>query len=222
MQHIVTLTAMVLEAADSVFGKAMAGWKEFTETAEAKPKITDLRLNFFLENFWGQKGAIQSQDSIYLNLPKVLNFCFRLVLKISFLSISPFKGTYSHISVQDIGAFTAGVLLKGKKHTGKVYYPSGHLRETLSELAAAVGRGVGREIKGVPVPEAAVIQSMQAFVPEFVAKGSANLNELADAGFFKTFEDTWQQSRIFNEVVGRDPITTEAWFKQVAHAFAKI
>jgi len=197
--HVVTLTALVLERPESKFGQAMVGWKEFVEAN--KNKLTDLRLNFFMDNFLAQQNAIKHADAIYLNLP---------------------TGTYAHIAVQDIGSFAAAVLLKGKKHIGKVYYPSGPLNETLQQLAEAAGRGIGRPVKGVAVPSEAVIKSMtDVGLPLFAAEGFADLNELAASGAFVEFEKTWQQSKVFEHVVGRPQITTESWFKAVAQAFAK-
>lgn len=200
VSHVVTLTAMAEEVEDCIFGKAMTGWKAYLETPEVKGKVTDLRINFFLDNFWLQQNAIKSQDSIYLNLP---------------------KGNYAHISVKDIADFAAAILLKGEKHAGQVYYPSGPVKETLDQLAASISKALGRPIKGVSVPKQAAADSMKQVLPPYVAEGSAELNELTDLGKFDAFVDQWQKSNIFEDVVGRKQQTTEQWFKNLAQAFAK-
>lgn len=196
--NVVAITALVAACPESEFAKAMGTWISYAESNKAH--IVDLRPNFFLENFWGQQGAIKTTDSIYLNL----------------------TGSSAHIAVEDIGAFAAGVALKAKNHVGHVYNLSGPKSETLADIAAAASRALGREIKGVPVPAEAAIQAMVGLgLPQNVASGSADLFEWSNKGFFATFEADWIKSGLFAKVVGREQISTEQWFKNVAPAFAK-
>jgi uncharacterized protein YbjT (DUF2867 family) len=201
VSHVVSITGISMDMPGSKFyAVGAAAWVAFHEANKAR--ITDIRPNFFMDNFWGQKDSIVNTDTFYLALP---------------------KGGYSHVAVNDIGALAAGVALKAKSG-GNVYRISGPKNETIEELAYGASKGLGRPIKGVAVPSEGAIQGLVGTgVPQYSAEGIVEMFDWITQRRLEKFQSEWHAAgpKDFCAFTGRPQLTTEDWFKKNAAGFTK-
>lgn len=201
VSHVVSITGISMDMPGSkIYAFGAAAWVAFHEANKAR--ITDIRPNFFMDNFWGQNDSIVNTDTFFLALP---------------------QGGYSHVAVDDIGALAAGVALKAKSG-GNVYRISGPNNETIEELADGASKGIGRPIKGVAVPSEGAIQGlMGAGVSQYAAEGIVEMFDWITQRRLEKFQSEWHAAgpKEFRAYTGRPQLTTEDWFKKNAAGFTR-
>ena len=130
------------------------------------PYLTILRPSSFMENLLMHGPTIASQAAIF--------------------SPIPLETAQSLIATQDIAAAAARSLL-GPAPAGveviELAYPKPYNQ---SEIATAIGHGMGRELKAIPVPGAALAQGLVNFgASESVAASMGEMYQAAERGLLQ-------------------------------------
>lgn len=68
-------------------------------------------------------------------------------------------------SNEDIAAVAAGALADPAQHAGKTYRPTGPALVSPNDIAAAMGRALGRRVRYVDIPEAVFLKALAALRP---------------------------------------------------------
>jgi len=122
---------------------------------------------------------------------------------------------FSGIEVADIAAAMLAVAKNPSKHAGKVYTLT--VRETRSgaEVAAALSKALGREIKYVAVTDEQLRAHLKsAGLPQWHIDRFSELNTIVSQGWgANTATD-------LKDLTGRDGISFEQWAMENASAFA--
>ena len=126
---------------------------------------TMLRPTFFMQNTMMAAPTISSGGVIYWDMK---------------------EGKLGMIDVRDI-VDVALAVLTGSGHEGKSYILTGPAAISFHDVAAALSKVLGKEIKYVSVPGEAALKSMTAMgVPEWIAHGYVELSE----GFSENFANS--------------------------------
>lgn len=122
---------------------------------------TILQPNSFMQNFLGDAATIQSQGAIYAPADDA---------RVSF------------IDARDIGV-AAAVALTSDGHAGKTYLLTGPEPVSYHDVAALIGKAIGKSVKYVPVSEADAKKALVGLgVPEWLADDLMALQRLFKAG----------------------------------------
>lgn len=184
IEHVVKLSAL---GCDMEPGIQLGRWHRAIEKHIEASGMgwTFLRPNNFMDNFttfWGQ--PIKEQGKIFMPLG---------------------DGAVSYVDSRDVAAIAVAALTEAG-HQGKAYEITGSEALTLHQVAEILGKGIGKEIAYVDIPEEAAAEAMTEMgMPEFLVAALAELNALDKAGFAAGTTDHIRQ------VTAKDPITFEQW-----------
>jgi uncharacterized protein YbjT (DUF2867 family) len=154
---------------------------------EAAPNVVSLRAGFFFENFLGAVPTIADHGSVYMS--------------------SGADTRIPMVATRDIGDAAARWLLDGGGTGHHVRGVQGAADLTFAEAAAAIGAGVGREVRYVQVPAAAAKEALMGMgssehVADEYARMFTALAAAAGDHEPRTAETT-------------TPTTLEAWAREV-------
>ncbi len=123
-------------------------------------------------------------------------------------------GAMGVIDVRDIAEVAAQVLTQPARHAGAVYTLTGAEALTDAQMAAAISRAVGREIRYVDVPEAAAVASMtQMGFPAQLIDWLMSLNHVIKQGWAAGLSDDVRR------LTGHAPRRFEAFAREHAAAW---
>jgi uncharacterized protein YbjT (DUF2867 family) len=152
-----------------------------------------LRPHSFMQNLLHARGSIQSDGAIYYPAK---------------------EGRIAPIDARDIAACAAAVLTS-EGHSGRIYDLTGPESLSYAEIAATIGKAIGREVSYVDVPPEAAREAMLGMgFPEFVADGLIELMALYGAG---TYADVTQTVEKLTNV---PPRTLASFAKDFAGVFS--
>jgi uncharacterized protein YbjT (DUF2867 family) len=119
------------------------------------------------------------------------------------------------IDSRDISAFAAHVLTH-PGHEGKTYTLTGPASLNMHQIAEAIGKGIGKPVKYMPVPLEAAQQAMAG-----MGMDPWLVNFLAD--YLKAYASGWGDlaNGEFQAVTGRAPRSVEQFARDFAGAFGK-
>jgi uncharacterized protein YbjT (DUF2867 family) len=156
---------------------------------------TILKPHFFTQNFLGMMKPIVEQGMIFFGLG---------------------DAKLPMIDVHDISAVAAKVLANPAPHAGKTYTLTGATAVGVADVAAAIGKALGKEVKYQPVPVEAVVENMTKM-------GADDYTQTAMRDYFTAYSRGWQNqvTPFVKEITGQDPRTLEDFAKEFAAAAKK-
>ncbi|HZT02388.1 MAG TPA: NmrA family NAD(P)-binding protein [Steroidobacteraceae bacterium] len=154
--------------------------------------VTHLEPTLFLENWLVFAGAIRKESKIFL----------------------PYgQGKSAPVCAEDVARVIVNILVDPASHKGKTYVPTGPRSLTMSELAAAFGRVLGRSIEYVDVPIAPWAQALAQFRTPYVIEYLTRVSEAHQRGELDVQNDIVQQ------IGGAPARTPEAFVAENRAAF---
>jgi uncharacterized protein YbjT (DUF2867 family) len=157
--HMVVLSVASAEKAGTVFGDQFRPIEDFAK--ECGVSYTLIRLPMFMENVLGQMGSIQSDGKFYTPLAS--------------------DAKYNCCSLADVGPAVAEIMTHPTYYAGKTLELRGELVSE-SEIAAAFGTAMGKEVSHVQVPYEAAKEAMMGMgMPEWQVDGVIELQKFIEA-----------------------------------------
>lgn len=155
---------------------------------------TILKPHFFAQNLMMAAGSIAQEGAMYLGLG---------------------EGKVGIIDSRDVSDFAAHVLTHSG-HEGKTYTLTGPASVNMHQVAAAIGKAVGKPVKYVPVPVEGVNQAMAQ-----MGMDPWMINLLTD--YFKAYAGNWGDfaNGEFQAVTGKAPRSIDQFAQDFAGAFGK-
>ena len=101
------------------------------------------------------------------------------------------------VDVRDIGASVAAILANPAPHAGKTYTMTGPTAIGIDQVASALGEAVGKPVKYVPVPVAAMVESLTKM-------GLDDYNQVALRDYFTAYSRGWNPGHLRGEGPHRD------------------
>ncbi|HEX8904304.1 MAG TPA: SDR family oxidoreductase [Longimicrobiaceae bacterium] len=191
VKHIVKLSVL---GADEQSPVVLARWHRQVERelAESGIPFTLLQPTFFMQNFLGSAGTIQSDGAIY----------------------APVRGKTSFVDARDIAAVAVAALTE-EGHAGKTYVITGPEAITYGQAAERISAATGKPVRYVEVPEEAARAAMiQSEIPDWYADDLIALFGIINAGWTEEVVDT------VRTVARKEPITFDQFARDHAHVFA--
>jgi uncharacterized protein YbjT (DUF2867 family) len=164
------------------------------EVAASGIPYTILKPHFFAQNLMMSAGSVAQEGTMYMAMG---------------------EGKLGMIDSRDISDFAAHVLTHAG-HEGRTYTLTGPASMNLHQVAEAVGKGIGKPVKYIPVPVEAAQQAMTRngldpwmvnFMTDYLNAYSANWGDLATGDF--------------QAVTGKVPRSIEQFARDFAAAFGK-
>ena len=122
---------------------------------------------------------------------------------------------HAPVSAEDIARVVVGMLTDPGPHLGNRYVVTGRRTMTLSQIAAAVGRGLGKSVEYVNIPievwRAALLQYPD--LPDYLATHLAAVAEDHQDGVFSA------ESDVVERIGGQPPTSVEAFVRAHAEMF---
>ena len=120
------------------------------------------------------------------------------------------------IDARDVGVAAATILANPAAHAGKTYTITGPSAVSLDQVAAAIGEAVGKPVKYVAVPVAAVVDMLTQM-------GLSDFNQVALRDYFTAYSKGWMDSvtSSFKDVTGKEPRGIGEFARDFAVAFGK-
>ncbi|MDB5050398.1 MAG: hypothetical protein JWO30_3469 [Fibrobacteres bacterium] len=164
------------------------------ELAASGIPYTILKPHFFAQNLMMAAGSITQEGAMYMGLG---------------------EGRMGIIDSRDISDF-AGHVLTHPGHEGKTYTLTGPASINMHQVAAAIGKAVGKPVKYVAVPVEGVNQAMAQ-----MGMDAWTINLLTD--YFKAYGANWGDfaNGEFQAVTGKPPRSIEQFAQDFAGAFGK-
>lgn len=164
------------------------------ELAASGIPYTILRPHFFLQNLMMAAGSIANEGAMYMAMG---------------------EGKIGIIDSRDISDFAAHVLTH-PGHEGKTYTLTGPASLNMHQAAEAIGKGVGKPVKYVPIPVEAAQQAMAG-----MGMDPWMVNLLAD--YMKAYSAGWGDfaNGEFQAVTGKAPRGIDRFARDFAGAFGK-
>ena len=194
VKHLVVISIPTADITDAVFGR------QFGEIESAIKQLgipyTIIRLPMFIENFFGLKGAIKAQSSI-------------------FSPVDPTK-PLTFIVAQNAGKAGAAILADPSKHVNKTYEViSGRI--TYNDVVTAFSAALGRELKYVRVSYDNAKKPMVGMgMEEWQVNGLMELCKMIDDGHSIFTEPDMGD---FTRITGEKPTDLKTWIGLVSEAF---
>lgn len=110
-----------------------------SEVAGSGLPFTIVKPHFFMQNLMMAARSVAEEGSIYFALG---------------------DAKLPMIDVRDIGASVAAILANPAPHGGKTYTLTGPTAVGIADVASAIGDAIGKPVKYVPVPLAAMVESL--------------------------------------------------------------
>lgn len=165
------------------------------ETAASGIPYTILKPHFFAQNLMMMAGgSIAQEGAMYVALG---------------------EGKVGIIDSRDISEFAAHVLTHAG-HEGKTYTLTGPASLSMHQIAEALGKGLGKPVKYVPIPWEAAQQAMAK-----MGMDPWSINFLGD--YMKAYSGNWGDfaNGEFQAVTGKAPRSIEQFARDFAGAFGK-
>jgi uncharacterized protein YbjT (DUF2867 family) len=153
---------------------------------------TVLKPHFFMQNVMMSAASVKEQGAIYFALG---------------------DAKVPMIDVRDVGEAAAAVLSAPAAHAGKTYTLTG-APVTMAEVAAAIGTVVGKPVKYVPVPVAAMVENISK-------AGGGEYAEVSLRDYFTAYSSGWQSTptTAVKDLTGHEPRTIAQFARDFAGAW---
>ena len=187
VKNVVLLSVDNVTHKDEIFGG------QFAQIEAAAPKgTTIIRLPFFYENSWGDKGSIAGMGKIFAPVK------------------AEAKGRA--VAADDAGAALAGALEAPEKHGGKVFNVSSSIISK-SDVAAAFSSALGKPVEYVQIPFENAKETIMGFgLLEWQVDGMFEIMRSHEAQApYAVFDG----SKDFTTLTGRSPTSLTEWVKGV-------
>lgn len=180
------------------FPKSFPSWHKQVEDKLTASRLgyTILRPNGFFQNIVTYSApSIRAQGAFYASLG---------------------NAKVSHLDVRDIAAVVAKVLAAPSQHAGKIYELNGPQALSNADIAAAVSRIAGYEVKYVDIPEEAQRLAMQGLgMPDW------QINALLELGEYYASGNCAQVNTLLATLLGRASITLDQYLADNKEAFRR-
>lgn len=125
------------------------------------------------------------------------------------------NGKHAPVSAEDIARVVVGILTDPQPHLGNRYVVTGRRTMTLSQIAAAVGRGLGKSVEYVNIPIEAWREALLQHpdFPDYLATHLAAVAEDHQDGVFSA------ESDVVERIGGQPPTSVEAFVRAHAEMF---
>ncbi|MGH6811784.1 MAG: NmrA family NAD(P)-binding protein [Methylocella sp.] len=154
--------------------------------------VTHLRPTLFLENWLLFADAIRKESKLFL----------------------PYgQGKSAPVCAEDVARVIVSVLVDPASHRGKTYVPTGPRSLTMSELAATIGRVLGKSIEYVDLPIGLWAQALAPFRTPYQIEYLSRVAEAHQRGDFDV------QTDIVQQIGGAPPKTLDAFVGENRAAF---
>lgn len=166
-----------------------------SEIAGSGLPFTVVKPHFFMQNLMMAAQSVAEQGTIYFGLG---------------------DAKLPMIDVRDIGASVAAILADPASHAGKTYTLTGPTAISIDHVAAAIGEAIAKPVKYVPVPVAAMVET--------VAKmGLDDYNQVALRDYFTSYSRGWesQVTTAVKDLTGTAPCSIDQFARDHATAFGK-
>ncbi|XP_078356732.1 nmrA-like family domain-containing protein 1 [Oculina patagonica] len=195
VKHILTVSVLTVELADTIYGKQYGELESSVRHLEMP--YTFIRLPPFVENYWAYKQPIQQKSSF--STPG-----------------DPTK-PFSAVVVADAGKAAAAIMAEPERHYGKTYKLISNCH-TLGELAATFSEVLGKEVKYERISYEACRNRLINVVGfcEEDADGILEIYRLTDEECPLVND---QDTSHFTKITGEKPTTLKEWVSEVAPAF---
>lgn len=115
-------------------------------------------------------------------------------------------------SNEDIAAVTVAALIDPKKHAGKTYRPTGPELLSPNEIAAIMGKVLGRQVKYQDVPESMLLKALKVEgIPEFASTQLALYSNEYRHGAFAVHAP----NNVVRDLTGREPENFETITRRI-------
>jgi uncharacterized protein YbjT (DUF2867 family) len=141
------------------------------EIAGCGLSFTVVKPHFFMQNLMMAAQSVAEQGTIYFALG---------------------DAKLPMVDVRDIGASVAAILADPAPHAGKTYTLTGPTAIGIDQVASALGEALGKPVKYVPVPVAAMVESLTKM-------GLDDYNQVALRDYFTAYSRGWE-SRVTSAV----------------------
>ena len=165
------------------------------EIAGSGLPFTVVKPHFFMQNLMMAAKSVAEQGKIYFALG---------------------DAKLPMVDVRDIAACVAAILANPAPHAGKTYTLTGATAIGLDQVAAAIGEALGKPVTYVPVPVAAMVET--------VAKmGLDDYNQVALRDYFTSYSRGWesQVTTAVKDLTGTAPRGIAEFARDHATAFGK-
>jgi uncharacterized protein YbjT (DUF2867 family) len=166
-----------------------------TELASSGLSFTIVKPHMFMQNLLMAAGSIAEQGTIYYALG---------------------DAKQPMIDVRDIGATVAAILTHPALHAGKTYTLTGPAAISVDQVAAAIGEAVGKPVKYVPIPLAAMIDNL-------AKAGFDDYAQVSLRDYFAAYARGWQSNvtSVVKQLTGKEARGIAEFARDYASAFGK-
>jgi uncharacterized protein YbjT (DUF2867 family) len=163
------------------------------EVAASGIPFTILKPHFFLQNLAFSAGTIAQDGAMYWAFGE-----------------AKFPG----IDVDDVGEVAARILADPHSHAGKTYTLTGGAAVSMHEIAAAIGEVIGKAVKYVPIPVAALVEGLARM-------GLGDFVEVAYRDYMTAYSQGWQSqvTDAVKRITGKEPRSVTEFARRNAAAF---
>jgi uncharacterized protein YbjT (DUF2867 family) len=165
------------------------------EVAGCGLAFTVVKPHFFMQNLMMAAKSVADQGTIYFALG---------------------DAKLPMIDVRDVGASVAAILRDPATHAGKTYTLTGPAAIGMEHVASAIGEAVGKPVKYVPVPVAAMVETLTKM-------GLDDYNQIALRDYFASYSRGWesQVTTAVKDLTGTAPRTVDEFVRDHAAEFGK-
>lgn len=166
-----------------------------SELAGCGIPFTIVKPHFFMQNLMMMAQSIADQGALYFALG---------------------DAKLPMIDVRDIATTVASILTNPAPHAGKTYTLTGPAAIGLDTVAAAIGEAVGKPIKYVPVPVAAMVDTMTKM-------GVQDYTQVSMRDYLTSYSRGWEAgvTSAVKQITGTEPRGVGEFARDFAAAFGK-
>jgi uncharacterized protein YbjT (DUF2867 family) len=194
VKHIVRMSAVGAAHDAPTINSRMHALSD-SELALSGIPYTIVKPHFFMQNLMMGAQTVAEQGALYMALG---------------------NAKLPMIDSRDIGAAVAPILTNPAPHAGKVYTLTGPHAISLEQVAAALGEALAKPVKYVPVPVAAVVETIAKL-------GMDDFAQTALRDYFIAYSHGWQSEATpwVKQLSGKDPRGIGEFARDYASAFRK-
>ena len=192
VKHVVRLSA-VGAAHDAPTVNSRLHAISDAEVAASGIPFTILKPHFFLQNLAFSADTIAQEGTMY--------WAFG-------------EAKLPGIDIDDIGEVAARILVDPRPHAGKTYTLTGGAAVSMHQIAAAIGEAIGKPVKYVPIPVAALVEGLAKMnLGDYV--------EVAYRDYMNAYSQGWQSqvTDAVKRITGKEPRTVAEFARRNAAAF---
>ncbi len=156
---------------------------------------TILKPHFFTQNFMGMAKPILEQGMIFFALG---------------------DAKLPMVDVHDIADTAAAILANPAPHAGKTYTLTGATAVGVADVAAALGKALGKDVKYQPIP-------VEALVDNLTKMGVDDYTQTALRDYLTAYSRGWSNAvtSSVKEITGKDPRSLDAFAAEFAAAMKR-